>query len=89
MPRRRLHRAQRRERELRDAKGEPYGPSLTLGAAEVSPLDMAAAYSVFAAGGLQFPASPIVKVTDADGKVLEDTPPGPASGSWPPTWPMA
>ena len=52
--------------------GEPYGPSLTLGAAEVSPLDMAAAYGVFAARGEQFPASPVVKVTDADGKVLED-----------------
>jgi len=52
--------------------GEPYGPSLTLGAAEVSPLDMAAAYGVFAARGLQFPASPVVKVTDADGTVLED-----------------
>ena len=28
--------------------GEPYGASLTLGAAEVSPLDMAAAFSVLA-----------------------------------------
>ena len=52
--------------------GEPYGVSLTLGAAEVSPLDMAAAYSVFAARGVQFPATPVVKVTDAHGKVLED-----------------
>jgi penicillin-binding protein 1A len=52
--------------------GEPYGVSLTLGAAEVSPLDMASAYSVFAARGLQFSATPVVKVTDAHGKVLED-----------------
>jgi penicillin-binding protein 1A len=52
--------------------GQPYGPSLTLGAAEVSPLDMAAAYGVFAARGLQRPASPVIKVTDAAGKVLED-----------------
>ena len=52
--------------------GEPYGPSLTLGAAEVSPLDMAAAFGVFSARGQQFPASPVVKVFDADGKVLED-----------------
>jgi penicillin-binding protein 1A len=52
--------------------GEQYGVSLTLGAAEVSPLDMASAYSVFAARGLQFSATPIVKVTDAHGKVLED-----------------
>ena len=52
--------------------GEPYGPSLTLGAAEVSPLDMAAAYGVFAARGQQFPASPVLKVTDSSGAVLED-----------------
>ncbi|MEA2933171.1 MAG: hypothetical protein QOI56_1956, partial [Actinomycetota bacterium] len=52
--------------------GEPYGPSLTLGAAEVSPLDMAAAFGVFSARGQQFPASPVLKVTGPDGKVLED-----------------
>jgi penicillin-binding protein 1A len=52
--------------------GEPYGPSLTLGAAEVAPLDMAAAFSVFAARGMQFPASPVITVTDTDGTVLED-----------------
>ena len=52
--------------------GEPYGPSLTLGAAETSPLDMAAAFGVFAARGQQFPVTPVVKVTDANGKVLED-----------------
>jgi penicillin-binding protein 1A len=52
--------------------GEPYGPSLTLGAAEVSPLDMAAAYSVFAARGMQYPATPVVRVTDLRGKVVED-----------------
>jgi penicillin-binding protein 1A len=53
-------------------EGELYGASLTLGTAEVSPLDMAAAYSVFAARGVQHPATPIVKVTDARGQVLED-----------------
>ena len=52
--------------------GTPYGVSLTLGAAETSPLDMAAAYSVFANRGLQQPATPVVKVTDANGNVLED-----------------
>ncbi len=52
--------------------GEPYGPSLTLGAAEVSPLDMAAAYGVFAARGLQFAATPVLRVTAPDGRVLED-----------------
>jgi membrane peptidoglycan carboxypeptidase len=54
------------------SKGEPYGVGLTLGAAEVSPLEMASAYSVFAARGLQFSATPIIKVTDANGKILED-----------------
>jgi penicillin-binding protein 1A len=54
------------------ANGEPYGPSLTLGAAEVSPLDMAAAYGVFANRGMQMAATPIVKVTGPDGRVLED-----------------
>ena len=54
------------------SKGEPYGVGLTLGAAEVSPLEMASAYSVFAARGLQFSATPIVKVTDANGNILED-----------------
>ena len=38
-----------------------YGPSLTLGAAEVSPLEMAAAYGVFAARGMQFPATPVLQ----------------------------
>jgi penicillin-binding protein 1A len=52
--------------------GEPYGASLTLGAAESSPLDMAAAYAVFAARGNQFPATPVTKVLDANGRVLED-----------------
>ena len=54
------------------ANGDPYGISLTLGAAEVSPLDMAAAFAVFAARGNQFPATPVVKVTDAKGQVIED-----------------
>ncbi len=51
---------------------ESYGPSLTLGAAEVSPLDMAAAFGVFSARGLQFPATPVLRVVAPDGKVLED-----------------
>jgi len=51
---------------------QSYGPGLTLGAAEVSPLDMVSAYSVFANRGQQLPATPVIKVTDAKGKVLED-----------------
>ena len=56
----------------RDNSGRPYGASLTLGSADVSPLDMAAAYSVFANRGVQLPASPVTLVTAADGTVLED-----------------
>jgi len=52
--------------------GEAFGPSLTLGAAEVSPLDMAAAYSVFANRGLQLAATPVVRITDSAGRVIED-----------------
>ncbi|HEX8769579.1 MAG TPA: penicillin-binding transpeptidase domain-containing protein, partial [Acidimicrobiales bacterium] len=52
--------------------GQPYRERLTLGVAETSPLDMAAAYSVFANRGVQLPATPVLKVTDARGKVLED-----------------
>jgi len=52
--------------------GEPYGPSLTLGAAEVSPLDMAAAFGVFANRGEQQPATPALRIVDPNGKVLED-----------------
>ncbi|MBA3268540.1 MAG: penicillin-binding protein [Acidimicrobiia bacterium] len=58
--------------EGKQPNGESYGPGLTLGTAEVSPLDMAAAFSVFPNRGMQAPATPVVKVTDAEGKVLED-----------------
>ncbi|MFP5320033.1 MAG: transglycosylase domain-containing protein [Acidimicrobiia bacterium] len=52
--------------------GELYGPSLTLGAAEVSPLDMASAYGAFANRGMLMAASPVVRVEDGNGKVLEE-----------------
>ena len=52
--------------------GERYGASLALGAKEVSPLDMAAAYGVFANRGIRLPATPVLRVTTADGQVLED-----------------
>jgi penicillin-binding protein 1A len=52
--------------------GQPYFNSITLGSPDVSPLDMAAAYSVFAARGLQNPATPIVKIEEPGGHVLED-----------------
>ena len=52
--------------------GQPYGLSLTLGTPDVAPLDMAAGFSVFAARGLQNPATPIVKIEEPGGNVLED-----------------
>jgi penicillin-binding protein 1A len=52
--------------------GRVLGPSITLGAADLAPLDMAAAYSVFAARGLQNVATPIVKIEEPGGGVLED-----------------
>ncbi|MBA2609603.1 MAG: transglycosylase domain-containing protein [Actinobacteria bacterium] len=45
---------------------------VTLGVEDTAPLEMAAAYSVLANRGERQPATPIVKVTDAAGKVLVD-----------------
>lgn len=54
-----------------------YGLSLTLGGGEVTMLDMATAYGVFANQGYRVDMHPILKVTDAKGKILEKyTPPG-------------
>jgi penicillin-binding protein 1C len=47
------------------------GLSLVLGGCEVRLLDHTAAYSVLANQGKKNPATPILKVTDRDGKVLE------------------
>ena len=44
--------------------------SIALGADEVSPLEMAGAYSTFANGGYRVDPSPVTKITDASGKVL-------------------
>ena len=60
------------DREGRLPNGEMYGPSLTLGAAEVSPLDMASAYGAFANRGILMAASPVIRVEDGNGKVLEE-----------------
>ncbi len=49
-----------------------YGLSLALGAGEVRPLDIATAYSVFANNGALEKTTPILKVTDANGRVLEE-----------------
>ncbi len=49
-----------------------YGASFSLGTAESSPLEMAAAYSVFANRGMKAPATGILRVLDAEGNVLID-----------------
>ncbi|MHB8669172.1 MAG: transglycosylase domain-containing protein [Acidimicrobiales bacterium] len=51
---------------------KPHYPSITLGAEEVSPLDMAGAYAVFAARGLRATPTPVLKITDSKGAVIED-----------------
>ena len=47
-----------------------HGLSYTLGVMDVSPLDMASAYGVFACDGRRYDPTPIVKVIDATGKTL-------------------
>ena len=49
-----------------------YGLSLTLGGGEVTMVDMAQAFGVFANGGYKIPLHPILKVVDGKGKVLEE-----------------
>ncbi len=51
----------------------PEVASLALGAGEVSPLQMARAFSVLPSGGVLRPSHAIKKVVTADGKVLRDS----------------
>lgn len=51
---------------------ENYGLSITLGGAEVRMTDMATVYGVLANGGIKVEVSPILKVTDYKGDVLEE-----------------
>jgi penicillin-binding protein 1A len=48
-----------------------YG-GIAIGTQEVSPLDMASAFGVFANRGIRAEPTPVLKITDHDGKVLED-----------------
>ncbi len=49
-----------------------YGLSLTLGGGEVTMLEMVEAFGVFANRGYKIDLHPILKVTDARGKILEE-----------------
>ena len=51
---------------------EKFGLSYALGVLDISPLEQASAYGVFAARGMRAPPTPVLKVVDAKGKVLED-----------------
>ena len=55
-----------------------YGLSLTLGGGEVTMLDMATAFGVFANSGYKISLHPILKVIDSKGKVLEEYKPPPS-----------
>ncbi|HSS45387.1 MAG TPA: PBP1A family penicillin-binding protein [Thermoanaerobaculia bacterium] len=48
----------------------PY-PSIALGAFEISPMEIAAAYAVFANGGVRVEANALVGVTTSNGRVLD------------------
>ncbi len=55
-----------------------YGLSLTLGGGEVTPLELTAAYAVFANGGNRIPPAAILRVENGKGEVLFDyQPPAP------------
>ena len=47
-------------------------PSFTLGVADVSPLEMAEAYSTFAARGLHCDAYPVTSIDDSDGETAKE-----------------
>jgi len=57
---------------------DKYGLSLTLGGGEVTMLEMAEAYGVFANGGYRMPLRPILKVMDRNGQTLEEYKPPPS-----------
>ncbi|MBW3548729.1 MAG: penicillin-binding protein, partial [Actinobacteria bacterium] len=49
-----------------------HGLSVALGSLDVSPIDMASAFGVFAARGERAEPTPVVRVLDSEGAVLED-----------------
>jgi len=53
------------------------GLSLVLGGAEVKPLEMAGAFSVFSNNGVKNPLASILKIEDANGNILEEWRPDP------------
>lgn len=60
-----------------------YGLSLTLGGGEVTMMDMATAFGVFANSGYKIPLNPILEIKNSEGKIIEKTnlPSSPKSGN--------
>ncbi len=52
-------------------------PTLCLGTSEVTPLEMASGYTVFATGGLRYDRTLVDKITDSEGKTLWEHKPRP------------
>ncbi|MEW6407521.1 MAG: PBP1A family penicillin-binding protein [Patescibacteria group bacterium] len=55
-----------------NAGEDRYGLSLVLGGGEVKLLDMVSAFGVFAQNGMRYEETPILKIIDKNGKVLEN-----------------
>ena len=49
-----------------------YGLTLVLGGGEVTPLEMTGAYATFAGNGMHFDTTPILRIEDARGGIIED-----------------
>ncbi len=60
-----------------DKNGNRYGLTLVLGGGETSLLELTSVYSIFANDGVRNTPTGILKVEDADGKVLEEYKPNP------------
>lgn len=72
--------------ELREVCGDDYGtsdactpaeavPAITLGAKEIAPIELAAAFATFAADGVYTEPTTIERITDASGEVLYEAEP--------------
>ncbi len=55
-----------------------YGLTLVLGGGEVSPLEMAGAYGVFANNGIRNPSTGIIRIEDGRGNIIESFEPKPS-----------
>jgi len=49
-----------------------YGPSIVLGGGEVKLIDMVSAYGIFATEGLRIPITPVIKIEDSKGNIIEE-----------------